>query len=95
MLQFEFRLRFHRISAAAQARRIFCFELLDGVAKLGRFVDSTGSKRFGEEIQDFLTPLHHLHLYRMHFAIKFLAELAQNEFALIGAAGFMQGRIWF
>jgi len=52
VLQFEFRLRFHRISAAAQDRRIFCFELLDGVTKLGRFVDSTGSIRFGIEKQN-------------------------------------------
>jgi hypothetical protein len=52
VLQFEFRLRFHRIGAAAQDCRIFCLELLDGVAKLGRFVDSTGSIRFGIEKQN-------------------------------------------
>src|SRR6202007_2030857 len=46
------RLPFHRISAAAQDRRIFCLELLNGVAKLGRFVDSTGSIRFGIEKQN-------------------------------------------
>ena len=52
VLQFEFRLRFHRIGAAAQDRRIFRFELLNGVTKLGRFVDSTGSIRFGIEKQN-------------------------------------------
>ena len=52
VLHFEFRLRFHGIRAAAQDRRIFRFELLDGVTKLGRFVDSTGSIRFGIEKQN-------------------------------------------
>ena len=52
VLHFEFRLRFYRIGAAAQDRCIFRFELLDGVTKLGRFVDSTGSIRFGIEKQN-------------------------------------------
>ena len=52
VLHLEFRLRFHGIRAAAQDRRIFRFKLLDGVTKLGRFVDSTGSVRFGIEKQN-------------------------------------------
>ena len=56
MLDLELRLIFRRVRAAAQDRRIFRFELLDGVTKLGRFVDSTGSIRFGIEVQHEILP---------------------------------------
>jgi hypothetical protein len=42
VLHFEFCLQLYRIRAAPQDRGVFCFELLDGVTKLGRFVRSTG-----------------------------------------------------
>jgi hypothetical protein len=52
VLDLEFRLIFSGIRAASQNASTQCPELLDGVTKLGRFVDSTGCIRFGIEIEN-------------------------------------------
>jgi len=83
VLHFEFRLRFHGIRAAAQDRRIFRFELLDGVTKLGRFVDSTGSIRFGIEKQNhvlaaILPERHFFPVVRRHSERRRLVALFQH-----------------
>jgi hypothetical protein len=46
--------RFHGIRAHAQDHRTGLFKLLEGVTKLGRFGDSTGSIGFGKEKQDYV-----------------------------------------
>jgi hypothetical protein len=46
-------LSLHGIGATPQDNRAEFVELRFGVAKLGRFVDSTRSERFGEKIQDY------------------------------------------
>src|SRR6202046_1061438 len=56
MLDFEFRLVFHCVRAASQDGRVQLLELLDGVTKLGRFVDSTGRVGFGIEIKHDIPP---------------------------------------
>jgi hypothetical protein len=48
----EFGLSFHLVAAAAKDDGVEFIELRFGVAKLGRFVDSTGSERFRKEIED-------------------------------------------
>ena len=59
-VEVEFRgelcLRRHAIGAAAQDDRASLIELWFGVAKLGRFVDSTGSVGFGIEIENQVPP---------------------------------------
>jgi hypothetical protein len=52
VLHFEFFLRFHGIAAAAHDGGIQFFEFLQGVAKLGRFVDSAWRIRFRIKIKD-------------------------------------------
>jgi hypothetical protein len=49
----EFSLSLHGIAATTQDYRAEFVELRFGVAKLGRFVDSTRGERFGEKIQDY------------------------------------------
>ena len=56
MLDLEFCLVFRRVRAASQDGGVQFFELLDGVTKLGRFVDSTGRVCFGIEIKDDIPP---------------------------------------
>jgi hypothetical protein len=56
MLDLEFRLVFRRVRAASQNARVQLLELLDGVTKLGRFVDSTGRVGFGIEIENQIPP---------------------------------------
>jgi hypothetical protein len=56
VLDLEFRLVLHRVRAASQDARVQLLELLDGVTKLGRFVDSTGSIRFRIKIEDEIPP---------------------------------------
>ena len=56
MFDLEFRLVFCRVRAASQDARVQLFELLDGVTKLGRFVDSTGRVGFGIEIENQISP---------------------------------------
>src|ERR1700730_8124035 len=48
----EFFLRFHGIAATAHDRGVQLIEFLEGVTKLGRFVDSTRSIRFRIKIKD-------------------------------------------
>jgi hypothetical protein len=52
VLQLEFFLRFDGIAAAADDGGVQFIELLEGVAKLGRFVNSAGGIRFRIEIED-------------------------------------------
>jgi len=56
MLDLELRLRFHIVPAASQDGRVQLLEFLDCVTKLGRFVDSTRSIRFGIEVQNQILP---------------------------------------
>jgi hypothetical protein len=49
---FEFRLLLHGIRAASQNHRVQLLEFLLGVAKLGRFIGSTGRKRLRKEEKD-------------------------------------------
>ena len=56
MLNLEFRLVFDGVRAAPQDGRVQLLELLDGVTKLGRFVDSTGCIGFGVEIEHDIPP---------------------------------------
>lgn len=56
MLDLELRLIFRRVRAASQNGRVQLLELLDGVTKLGRFVDSTRCIGFGIEIEDDIPP---------------------------------------
>ena len=52
MFDLELRLRFHIVPAASQDGGVQLLELLDCVTKLGRFVDSTRSIRFGVKVED-------------------------------------------
>jgi hypothetical protein len=52
MFELELRLRFHIVPAASQDGGIQLLELLDCVTKLGRFVDSTRSIRFGVKVEN-------------------------------------------
>ena len=56
MFDLELRLRFHIVRAAAQDRRVQLLEFLDCVTKLGRFVDSTRSIRFGIKVKNQILP---------------------------------------
>jgi hypothetical protein len=56
VLDLEFCLVFHGVRAASQDAGVQLLELLDGVTKLGRFVDSTGCVCFGIEIEDEIPP---------------------------------------
>lgn len=83
VLHLEFRLRFHRIRAAAQNRGIFRFKLLDGVTKLGRFVDSAGSIRFRIEKQNHVLAVifpkrYFLAFVRRHLKRRRLVALFQH-----------------
>jgi hypothetical protein len=52
MFELELRLRFHIVPAASQDGGIQLLEFLDCVTKLGRFVDSTRSIRFGVKVEN-------------------------------------------
>jgi hypothetical protein len=52
VLQLEFFLCFYGIAAAADDGGVQFIELLEGVAELGRFVDSAWSIRFRIKVQD-------------------------------------------
>ena len=52
MFDLELRLRFHIVPAASQDGRIQLLKFLDCVTKLGRFVDSTRSIRFGVKVEN-------------------------------------------
>jgi hypothetical protein len=56
VLDLEFGLIFRRVRAASHDGGVQLFKVLDGVAKLGRFVDSTGSVGFGIEIENQVPP---------------------------------------
>jgi hypothetical protein len=56
VLHFEFGLRVHGITAAAQDCRIQRFKFLDGVTKLGRFRCSTGCVGLRIEIKNQVLP---------------------------------------
>jgi hypothetical protein len=52
VLGLEFRLLLHGIRAASQNHRVQLLEFLLGVAKLGRFIRSTGRERLGKKEED-------------------------------------------
>ena len=56
VLNLEFRLVFDGVRAASQDGRVQLLELLDGVTKLGRFVDSTRCVGLGIEIEYDIPP---------------------------------------
>ena len=56
MFDLELRLCFHIVPAASQDGCVQLVKFLDCVTKLGRFVDSTRSIRFGIEVQHKILP---------------------------------------
>ena len=83
VLRLEFRLLFHGIRAASQNHRVQLLEFFLGVAKLGRFIRSTGRERLGKKEEDhvFAAEIRERHLLAVIGGqIEFRSPLANFQY---------------